>query len=104
MSESYKMFWFKAIVEHVSKGETELSFDVLINSMIKNAWYMVTEYRLNLGPSDTLEKTVKHIQEISNIKSAAKDSELFSFIGNCKDKCSSQGMCVKTAVMRDGLM
>lgn len=43
MSESYKIFWFKAIVEHVSKGETELSFDVLINYMIKNAWYMVTE-------------------------------------------------------------
>ena len=39
MSESYKIFWFKAIVERVSKGETEISFDVLINSMIKNAWY-----------------------------------------------------------------
>lgn len=86
MSESYKIFWFKAIVEHVSKGETELSFDVLINTMIKNAWYMVTEYRLNLGPSDTLEKTVKHVQEISGIKSSAKVSEILGFVESCEDK------------------
>ena len=26
--------------------------------MIVDAWYMVSEYKLNLGPSDALERTV----------------------------------------------
>ena len=58
MSESYKLFWFQAIVNKVNEGKFVLSFDELINEMIADAWYMVSEYRLNLGPSDKLEKTI----------------------------------------------
>ena len=86
MSESYKIFWFKAIVEHVSKGKSEISFDALINTMIKNAWYMVTEFKLNLGPSDTLEKTVKHVYEISGLKSSEKDDVIIAYLENSEDK------------------
>ena len=33
-------------------GNTVQTFDQIINHMIMDAWYMVTEYHLNLGPSD----------------------------------------------------
>ena len=56
-SESYKLFWFKAILHEVSRGRNEIPFRDLIERMIVDAWYMVSEYKLNLGPSDTLEKT-----------------------------------------------
>ncbi|MCR5160639.1 MAG: HNH endonuclease, partial [Lachnospiraceae bacterium] len=56
-SECYKLFWFQAILEKVSKGTVEIRYEELINEMITDAWYMVTEYHLNLGPRDTLEKT-----------------------------------------------
>ena len=35
--------------------------------MIVNAWYMVTEYHLNLGPRDTLEKVVMYISSVTNV-------------------------------------
>ena len=54
MSECYKLFWFQAIVEEVYAGKRTLQYNDLINNMIADAWYMVTEYRLNLGPADTL--------------------------------------------------
>lgn len=57
-SESYKLFWFKAILHEVSQGKDEITFRTLIERMIVDAWYMVSEYRLDLGPSDTLEKTL----------------------------------------------
>lgn len=49
-SECYKFFWFKAIVEKVAKGKAELTYEELVDDMIAKAWYMVTEYHLNLGP------------------------------------------------------
>ena len=54
MSESYKLFWFQAIVNQVHEGETVLTYSTLINEMIADWWYMVLEYKLNLGPSGIL--------------------------------------------------
>ena len=85
-SESYKLFWFKAIVDQVCAGNTEPSYEELIDNMIAEAWYMVTEYHLNLGPSDTLEKAVKRLAEISNIKSSEKKEKILDYIKNCDDK------------------
>ena len=55
-SECYKLFWFQAILGFVCDGKQEIRFEELIDEMIADAWYMVTEYHLNLGPRDTLEK------------------------------------------------
>ena len=49
-AECYKLFWFQAILNHVCKGQQEIRFEELIDDMIANAWYMVTEYHLNLDP------------------------------------------------------
>lgn len=40
--------------------------------MVADAWYMVTEFRLNLGPSDTLEALVKYIYQVSGLKTNEK--------------------------------
>ncbi|MFT4105550.1 MAG: hypothetical protein QM657_07315 [Lacrimispora sp.] len=55
MSESYKIFWFQAIVNKVISEKETMTYQELINEMIADSWYMVSEYKLNLGPSDTLE-------------------------------------------------
>ena len=55
-SECYKLFWFQAILRKVCFDEVDLLYEELIDEMIADAWYMVTEYHLNLGPRDTLEK------------------------------------------------
>ena len=55
-AECYKLFWFQAILNHVCKGQQEIRFEELIDDMIANAWYMVTEYHLNLGPGISWRK------------------------------------------------
>lgn len=54
MSESYKIFWFNSILQGIASGHIRETFDEIINRMVVDAWYMVTEYHLNLGPSDVL--------------------------------------------------
>ena len=86
-SECYKFFWFKAILEKVIAGTNEISFEELVDDMIANAWYMVTEYCLNLGPKDTLEDVVKLIQKKNpSFKSSIKKSDLLAYLSETKDK------------------
>ena len=79
-SESYKLFWFSGILKAISKGKSVIPFDEIINSMITEAWYMVSEYHLNLGPTDTLEKLVTTALPESGLKPSAGEDEILSFI------------------------
>lgn len=85
-SESYKLFWFKAILHEVGLGKNILSFQELIERMIVDAWYMVSEYKLNLGPADTLEKAVLYISEKESFKPTEKEDVLISYLHNTEDK------------------
>ena len=80
-NECYKFFWFKAILEKVTKNQLEMTYEELVDSMIADAWYMVTEYHLNLGPVDTLENVIDTINKMyPEIKPAVKESELLALI------------------------
>lgn len=85
-SESYKLFWFQAIVSKVIEGQTTITYNELINEMVADAWYMVSEYRLNLGPADTLETLVHHVFDISGLKSSEKKESIIGFLKSCNDK------------------
>ncbi|SET70565.1 HNH endonuclease [Lacrimispora sphenoides] len=86
MSESYKIFWFQAIVNKVISGKERLTYQELINEMIADSWYMVSEYKLNLGPSDTLEALVHYIHEISGMKTSEKKVNILNYLEQCNDK------------------
>lgn len=85
-SECYKLFWFQAILNFVSHGQIEISYEELIDEMIADAWYMVTEYHLNLGPNDTLEKTVNYISSITDILPSIKKQKLLNWLNSCTDQ------------------
>ncbi len=85
-SECYKLFWFQAILSYVCKGQDEISFDDLINEMIADAWYMVTEFHLNLGPRDTLEEAVDYISSKTNMLPSVKKQIVLDWLNNCKDR------------------
>ncbi|MCM1498497.1 MAG: HNH endonuclease [Clostridium sp.] len=85
-SECYKYFWFQAIVSKVLEGKRCITYEELIDEMIVDAWYMVVEYHLNLGPKDTLEGLVHYLHQISQLKSSEKKENIISFLKNCTDK------------------
>lgn len=85
-AECYKLFWFKAIIEAVCQGKSEITYDELINTMIADAWYMVGEYRLNLGPNDTLEKLVLDASGKLELKTSEKKETIINRIAESTDK------------------
>lgn len=85
-SECYKFFWFQAIVSKVLSGVTTISYEELIDEMIADAWYMVSEYHLNLGPKDTLETVVQYIHTITGMKSSERKCVIIEYLQNCTDK------------------
>lgn len=86
MSESYKIFWFQAIVNGVIGGQTVFTYEKLLNEMIADAWYMVSEYRLNLGPADNLEALVHYARQTSGLKSSEKREKILEYLQSSEDK------------------
>lgn len=85
-SESYKLFWFQAIVNKIISGKQELTYNELVDEMVADAWYMVSEYKLNLGPSDNLEALIHYVKQISGMKSSEKKETIIKFLEGCEDK------------------
>ena len=85
----YKFFWFQAILRKVDKNRRQFSFSELIDEMIIDAWYMVTEYHLRLGPlniTDNLEEVVKYIFAQYGFLSSEKSSTIRDFLKSTDDK------------------
>lgn len=85
-SECYKFFWFQAIVAKILEGKTEISYNELLDEMIADVWYMVTEYHLNMGPKDNLEAMVKYIKQSTGMKPSEKKSFILDYLRECEDK------------------
>ena len=84
-SECYKLFWFQAILGKICEGKTDIVYEDLIDEMIADAWYMVSEYHLNLGPRDTLEKTVNHIYQMTGMLPSIKKQDIIRWLKQCED-------------------
>lgn len=86
-SECYKLFWFKAIVTAVGNDKKVLTYEELIDKMIADAWYMVTEYHLNLGPKDTLQSAIELMNAKNpELKSSEKETVIIDYLANSTDK------------------
>ena len=85
----YKFFWFQAILNRLDGENNRFTFDELINEMIADAWYMVTECHLRLGPvgvKDNLEEAVKYIYSNYGFLSSEKKEKILEFLRNSVDK------------------
>lgn len=85
MSECYKLFWFQALLNLIISGKHIITYDEMVNEMIADAWYMVSEYRLNLGPSDTLEALVHYIYDTSGMKTNEQKEIIVSYLQTTED-------------------
>lgn len=86
MSECYKLFWFQGIIDSVVTGREKITFGEIIDNMIADAWYMVSEYHLNLGPSDALESLVHMAFRLTGLKSSEKRERILEALQNINDK------------------
>lgn len=85
----YKFFWFQAILSKITEKNNRFTFEELIDEMIADAWYMVTEYHLRLGPlgiTDNLEEVVKYIFAKYKFRSSEKREVIIEFLKGSDDK------------------
>ena len=82
-SYCYKFYWLEAIVQIISEGVQETTFDAVINEMICNAWYSVREFHIHLSGMqmdgqvrDGLERAVLRLSELSNLPANASKVEI----------------------------
>ena len=68
VTQSSYVFWFEAIVNRAIHGERVISFNELIEDMMRSAWGMVRDYHIEFssykwGEVNTLVKLVNCIEE-----------------------------------------
>ena len=86
-SYCYKYYWLEAIVQIISEGIRETTFDAVINEMICNAWYSVREFHIHLSGMqvdgqvrDGLERAVLKLSELSSLPANASKVEIINAI------------------------
>ena len=69
-AQSYKFYWFEAILNLTVASEEDLTFEDIIDEMICEAWHTVTHYHLRLGPTinGNAENFLEHAINILNSK------------------------------------
>lgn len=79
----YKFYWLEAIIQLISEGIKETTFDSIIDEMISNAWYSVREFHIHLSGiqgdgevRDGLERAVLMLTELSNLPANASKVEI----------------------------
>jgi len=60
---SYKLFWFKALLNQVKLGKRKMSFEELVYDMVVEAWHITQVFRLHLGAMDQLAKKIRSLCE-----------------------------------------
>ena len=82
-SYCYKFYWLEAIVQLISQGVKETTFDSVIDEMICNAWYSVREFHIHLSGMqadgqvrDGLERAVLLRTELSDLPANASKIEI----------------------------
>lgn len=90
-AQSYKFYWFEAILNLTRTTEGDLTFDEIIDEMICEAWHTVTHYHLRLGPTvngnaeNFLEHAINTLN--ANVKDLSQNpskEELKSAIKKCE--------------------
>ena len=86
-TECYKFYWLDALLMLFSRGDTQITFDDIINVMIAGAWYSVVEYHLHLGPKNSngkimnsLERAVIKLEDLSQLPHDADENTIIAAI------------------------
>lgn len=95
-SYCYKFYWLEAIVNLISEGIQDTTFDAIIDEMICNAWYSVREFHIHLSGMlsdglvrDGLERAVLKLAELSDLPANASKIEIKNAIIEHNDRLNN---------------
>ena len=96
-TNSYKYYWWYAILQFVKKKKNQIyNLDEIAIQMIVLAWYPVNYYKLSLGKQDQLAAYIKVLKnEFSDLKEDIKEEDLFLFLNDNKNQKVVKGIMKK---------
>ena len=67
-TQSYKFYWFEAILNLITTKEDDLTYNEIVDEMICEVWHTVTHYHLRLGPivNGNAENFLEHAVKVLN--------------------------------------
>jgi hypothetical protein len=78
---SYKFFWWLAILEIVQREQkNSISFEEIVFVILARIWYPVNYYKLSFGKQDQLSKHVLRIKEYYKLRDDIKENDLIAFL------------------------
>lgn len=81
---SYKFFWFLAILEHVREKQSRtISVDSLLSRMVAGVWYPTNYFRLSFGKQDRLGQLALQISESMNLPADTKRQDVVLALEEC---------------------
>lgn len=90
-AQSYKFYWFEAILNLTKDTDEDLTFEEIIDEMICEAWHTVTHYYLRLGPTvngnaeNFLEHAINTLNStVTDISQNPSREELKAAIRRCE--------------------
>lgn len=92
-STSYKLFWFRALLEVLKQRATSapifegkpILVSELLTEMLAAAWHPVCYFRLSLGSTDKLQNACEKLRTRSGLAPSTKHYEIRSFIVSSPD-------------------
>lgn len=92
-AQSYKFYWFEAILNLTKDMDEDLTFEEIIDEMICEAWHTVTHYHLRLGPTvngnteNFLERAINTLNSIvPDLMQNPSREELKAAVSSCEKK------------------
>lgn len=89
-AQSYKFYWFEAILNLTKDTDEDLTFEEIIDEMIYEAWHTVTHFHLRLGPTvngnaeNFLEHAINTLNStVSDLSQNPSREELKAAIRSC---------------------
>ncbi len=71
-TNSYKLYWFYAILQIIKKQDKQvITFDEITTEMISSAWYTINYFKISFGKQDKLRQAVAGILAISDLAADA---------------------------------
>ncbi|HPS57659.1 MAG TPA: HNH endonuclease domain-containing protein [Spirochaetota bacterium] len=86
LTNSYKLYWFAALLDEINACSAEITFDRMVALMIVRCWYSVLKFRLSFGSQDTLHRIVHYLHEKYNLPAEINPAELKDFLAGLHDE------------------
>lgn len=85
LTNSYKLYWLRAIFDEVLTGACELTFEHIAACMVAQAWYPVNYFRLSLGLQDQLASCIDYLRATTALTPDASRQEILATIEHSPD-------------------